>query len=539
MTRISPAGLAVGLIFMAGSLVPALLPRPWYVQGVLSGIALALGYAVGAGVAAGWRRIWNKREPSSDSRRPVISYLALAVALATLAWALVIHVRWQLDVRMLMEMAPGVWAYLPPALLVAVVTGALLVIGGRGVLASSRHFLRLLQRVMPRGLAVVVEVIAVVLILVLLFDLVVASRLVPALEEAHHRSDQSFDSDVEVPTSSLRSGGPGSLIEWERMGRQGREFVAGAPAVSDLEGFSGEPANDPIRIYVGLEVADSAQSRALLALEEMERMGAFDREVIVLVAPTGSGWIDPYAIEPVEYMYNGDTAAVAVQYSYLASWLVMIRNQDLATDASRALYQAVRQRLEEEPEASRPKLLLYGESLGAFGWERTFDDLAEAAAAADGILWVGPPRVNPLWREMVASRDSGSLLWRPVFDEGKTVRFGPDLESLLAPGGTWPPPRIVYLQHASDPITWLGLDVITERPAWLDPPRGPDVSRHTPYLPVVTYVQMAVDLALGTSAPVGHGHKFGPAQAEAWSLILPPSDWDNRDTDALLAHIGG
>jgi len=314
-------------------------------------------------------------------------------------------------------------------------------------------------------------------------------------------------------------------------------FVAETPTAAELEGFSGDPATEPIRIYLGLEVADSAETRAVLALEEMQRTGAFDREVLVLVAPTGSGWIDPYAIEPLEYMDNGDTAAVAVQYSYLASWMVMIRNQDLATDASRALYRVVSQRLAEEPESTRPKLVPYGESLGAFGWERTFDDLTDVTGGADGALWVGPPRVNPIWREMVAARDPGSPLWRPVFEGGETVRFGPDRESLLAPDGAWSHPRIVYLQHASDPITWLGLDVITERPAWLDPPRGPDVSLHMPYLPVVTYLQMAVDLAMGTNAPIGHGHKFGPAQADAWSLIIPPSGWTSADTDALLAHI--
>jgi len=76
-----------------------------------------------------------------------------------------------------------------------------------------------------------------------------------------------------------------------------------------------------------------------------------------------------------------------------------------------------------------------------------------------------------------------------------------------------------------------------DKPEWLDPPRGPDVSMHTPYVPLVTYFQLVIDLILGTNAPVGHGHKFGPAQAEAWSLILPPNGWTTEDSEALVAVV--
>lgn len=105
----------------------------------------------------------------------------------------------------------------------------------------------------------------------------------------------------------------------------------------------------------------------------MERIGAFEREVIVLIAPTGSGWIDPYAIDGIEYLHNGNTAAVAIQYSYLASWMVMIGNQDLTRDAAGSLLAAVNERVSRLPEEERPQVLICGESLGAFGWERLFE----------------------------------------------------------------------------------------------------------------------------------------------------------------------
>jgi uncharacterized membrane protein len=528
-------GLSTALVFMAASLVPSLLPRPWYVQGTLMGLALSLGHGVGSAIAAVWRRF----RPSTSGGLPQATrYLVLAPPVGLTIWMLVIHVRWQADIRVLMDIEGGVWLYLMLAVLAGLALGPVLVLFGRGVAWSFGRFRRLLIRAMPEWLAAVSLAVGVLVGIVVFYDLVVASWAIPTLEAAHRSSDRSFDPGVNPPASSLLSGSTQSLIGWEEMGRQGRVFVTEAPSPADLEAFSGGPATEPIRIYVGLQVADSAEARAQVALAEMERTGAFQREVIVLVSPTGSGWIDPYAIGPLEFMYAGDTAAVAVQYSYLASWLVMIQNQDIATDASAALYRAVSRRIQEEPESSRPKLLLYGESLGSFGWERTFSGLEGVVDGVDGALWVGPPRVNPLWRSLMSRRDPGSPMWRPIFQNGETVRFGPDVGSLLAPGARWSQPRIVYLQHASDPITWLGLGVLFDKPEWLNPPRGPDVSAHTPYVPVVTYFQMVIDLILGTNAPVGHGHKFGPAQAGAWSLILPPPGWTLEDSEALVAVVG-
>ncbi|HSJ84234.1 MAG TPA: alpha/beta-hydrolase family protein [Acidimicrobiia bacterium] len=531
----SLTGLLTGFVFMAASLVPSLLPRPWYVQGAIVGLALAFGYGVGSTIAFGWHRL---RGPTVVEPSRATVFVVLAAPMGLVIWMLVIHLRWQSDIRVLMDMERGVWLYLAFATFLGLALGSVLVLIGRGVGWISGRLRRLLVRMMPGWMAILSMTVVALVGIVVFYDLVVASWAIPSLEAAHRRSDRSFDPGVKPPESSFRSGSAESLIDWERMGRQGRVFVTETPSPADLEAFSGVPAIDPIRIYVGLQVADTAESRARLALAEMERTGAFQREVIVLVAPTGSGWIDPYAIGPLEYMYAGDTAAVAVQYSYLASWLVMIQNQDIATDASAALYRVVSRRIQEEPESSRPKLLLYGESLGSFGWERTFAVFDDVVDGSDGALWVGPPRVNPLWRRLMSGRDAGSPIWRPIYEGGKTVRFGPDVESLLAPGARWTEPRIVYLQHASDPITWLSLDVFFDKPEWLDPPRGPDVSAHMPYVPVVTYFQMVIDLILGTNAPVGHGHKFGPAQAEAWSLILPPPGWTIEDAEALVAVTG-
>lgn len=536
MWRPPLGGVLGALVFWAASLTPSLLPRPWYFQGAVSGVAIALGYGLGSAMAAlarpvGWR-------PTATTARRIRVGLVGAGAILV-AWAGTVHHLWQSDVRRLMGMEPGVWMYLAGALLTAVPVGYVLVVVARLIRRSFQAYVRLLGRVMSTVWSRMMGVITVVLVVVVVSDVLIGGRVFTALNEAYLASDRRFDVDVVRPESPLRAGSPASLIAWEAMGRQGRSFVTAAPSLKELESFNGQPAVEPIRIYAGLQAAETAQERAEVALAELERTGAFDRDVIVVIAPTGTGWIDPYAVDPLEYMYNGDTASVAIQYSHLPSWVLMIGNQDRAVHAARALFEAVENRLAREPASERPRIVLYGQSLGSFGLEAVFDGIDDVKRRTDGVLWVGPPRSNRLWRDLMARRQADSPIWRPVYQNGETVRFGPDGRSFSAVGGPWNPPRVAYLQHPSDPITWLSLDVLFERPKWMSEPRGPDVSRRMPYIPIVTFWQLAVDLAMGTNAPPGHGHKFGDAQAEAWALILPPDNWTPRDTGQLREVLAG
>ena len=52
------------------------------------------------------------------------------------------------------------------------------------------------------------------------------------------------------------------------------------------------PAKEPIRAYVGLQTADTDEPNGVL-LSELERSGAFEREVLVIAPTTGTGWINP------------------------------------------------------------------------------------------------------------------------------------------------------------------------------------------------------------------------------------------------------
>jgi uncharacterized membrane protein len=149
------------------------------------------------------------------------------------------------------------------------------------------------------------------------------------------------------------------------------------------------------------------------------------------------------------------------------------------------------------------------------------------------VLLVGPPNSNALWREFVAGRDPGSRAILPRYRQGATVRFGAGPADLQQPPGGWSRPRVVYLQHASDPITWWSPELMLRRPDWLKEPRGPDVSPSMHWYPFVTFWQVTADMAFSVDIPVGHGHNFGTTPVAAWADIAPPDGWTTEQTAAL------
>jgi uncharacterized membrane protein len=222
-----------------------------------------------------------------------------------------------------------------------------------------------------------------------------------------------------------------------------------------------------------------------------------------------------------------------MQYSYLPSWLSLLVDQSKVTGTASALITAVRARWEALPAQSRPKLVLFGESLGSYGTETAYPDLASLAGGADGALLVGPPFVNPIWNQLVDERDDSSPVWRPVHGGGDTVRFVQDATELRT--STGPPPKVLYLQNASDPIVWWSPELLVQPPDWLDDPRGPDVSPDMHWYPGITFWQTLVDLFFANDVPSGHGHVYGSSVADGWAELLPPPGWTTDDTVRLRA----
>src|SRR4029450_6267760 len=98
---------------------------------------------------------------------------------------------------------------------------------------------------------------------------------------------------VEPTTSPLRSGGPGSLVSWDSLGRQGRNIAGTGPTASEIAAFTGSPGKEPSRGEGGRPSARDVEDRAKLAVDDLERAGGFDRANLLVATTTGSGWLDP------------------------------------------------------------------------------------------------------------------------------------------------------------------------------------------------------------------------------------------------------
>src|SRR5262249_33462093 len=259
---------------------------------------------------------------------------------------------------------------------------------------------------------------------------------------------------VTQPTSALRSGSPKSLVPWDTLGRQGRTFVGDGPTTAQISRFTGKPADEPIRVYAGLQSAPSIEAESALVLRELRRTGAFNRKELVAATTTGTGWVTPAMIDPLEYMYDGDTAVAAIQYSFLPSWISFIADKAPAQEAGRDLFDAVYGAWSRMPANHRPRLVVFGESLGSFGGETAFSGINDGTNRTSGVLRVGPTNTNTRWSRSTADRQPGTPEWQPVYRDGTTVRFVTALGQLSPVPKEWVPPRVVYLQNTSDPIVW-------------------------------------------------------------------------------------
>ena len=271
-------------------------------------------------------------------------------------------------------------------------------------------------------------------------------------------------------------------------------------------------------------------------LAELNRTGAFHRALLAVATATGRGWVDPALVDPLEYMYRGNTAIAAMQYSYLPSWISFLVDQRRARQAGRELFNTIYDYWTTLPTNSRPRLVVLGESLGAYGAESAFSSVADLTTRTSGALFTGPPNSSALWRELTDARTHGSPEWQPISGDGHTVRFAASAADLHQPDGTLLHPKVVYLQHASDPIVWWSTKLAWQPPDWLTEPRGPDVNRQMHWYPLVTFWQVTCDMFAGNGAPPGHGHHYGPEVPTAWAAILNPPDWTSADTTRLTTR---
>ncbi|ORX05784.1 alpha/beta hydrolase [Mycolicibacillus trivialis] len=524
-------GTAVGLVFIWLSLTPSLLPRGPLFQGLVSGGAGAIGY--GLGVFAVWLvRYLRSRQSSPSAPRWAWLVLAGVGAVGMVASIVWFHV-WQDRLRDLIGVPHlGRLSYPLTGVLSVLVLFAL-VEGGQLTRRLFRFLVGQLNRVAPPRVSKVVAVGLLVALSIALLNGVVVRTAMHTMNTTFASVNDEMDPDSAAPTSPLRSGGPGSLVTWESLGHQGRIFVESGPSVQQLSAFNGSAATEPIRVYAGLNSADGMAAAAELAARELKRTGGLNRKVVAVATTTGTGWINEAEATALEYLYNGDTAIVSMQYSFLPSWLSFLVDKENARQAGTMLFEAVDALVRAMPEDSRPKLVVFGESLGSFGGEAPFMNLNNVLARTDGALFSGPTFQNTIWTDLTENRDAGSPEWLPTYQHGRNVRFVARPDDLHRPDAPWDEPRVVYLQHASDPIAWWSPDLLFRKPAWLAEEHGVDVLPEIRWIPVVTFLQVSADMAVALDVPPGHGHHYVQDVADAWAAILRPPGWTHDKTERL------
>jgi Alpha/beta-hydrolase family len=259
-------------------------------------------------------------------------------------------------------------------------------------------------------------------------------------------------------------GGLGALVLAVVQGRaRSPRLAVGLAATLVLTGCAGTPSP-------ASSSAEGAAARA--AVTALVRSGGLSRSTVLVAVPTGSGWVDEGAVRSLEELTGGDLATVTVQYAAHPSWVEYLLGTDRAERSATALLGAVRAQIDELPAAQRPRLLIFGESLGATAAAAAVQEVG----GVDGCLLVGRP---------------GS-------------------------GGGSPLPGCTDVRNDDDPVPWW-------RPGLAMTPRA-----GLPWLPVATFWQLTGSLVTSLDHPLGHGHRYGETLADDWAALDVPTGDDVR-----------
>lgn len=546
LVRLDFVGVMFAAVLFCLSLTPSLLPRDWLTAGIIGGINAAIGYGIGVLVGFWVRRLVTRGRswwPPPRRLRYGIQAVAIAVPIGACVLTVLRAAVWQRDIAAVMGISGPATAEYLRTLFVALVTASVLI----AIVRVVKDTITFTARVMIRRwhindeIAMFIGTATVVVFVITLFNGVLVRGFLAGASAVFQPQNGATRIGVEQPIAPQKSGSPDSFALWDTLGFQGRNFAGTGPSAAELAALNGRPAKEPIRIYAGLQSGATTAARVSVLLSELQRTRAYERELLVIIPTTGTGWVDPVAARSIESMYNGDTALVAMQYSYLPSWISFLADQQKSIEAGRAMVGAIHQRWTQWQPARRPKLALYGESLGSMAGQGAFGFLPDVEDMNfTSVLWVGPPNASTLWKALTVRRDPGTPEVQPRYDDGHTVRFaqgaGPaEIAAVAEP--PWKLTRVLFLQHASDPVVWWSPDLILRRPDWLSEPPGFDRSPSMRWYPIVTFWQVSADMAgnitNSTPVPTGHGHNYGDSQLDGWVAVAAPQGWTTSDTGRI------
>ena len=321
-------------------------------------------------------------------------------------------------------------------------------------------------------------------------------RLKSSLSENGREADKAL---VDAPDDRYVTGGPGSLVEYNSLAREGRRFVHWRVSAEELAAAGESEAKEPLRVFIGYDSSETLAGRVDLAMAELERLNAFERKHLLAICPAGSGYANSVPVEAMEFFTSGDCASVVVQYGLLPSMFSLNLIPD-AADGYRLLLDRIRQRIAAMPSEDRPSLHLYGESLGAniaqVALERN-PALADADRTTitdvDSVLFVGSPGGTHLRDELA---DNPQVVH---VDRWQDLPANP-------PAGC----QFWFLDHDADPVTRFQMALARRQPHWLShEPRGRNIPADMKWFPILTWQQVLLDVAYATQAQSGVFRSLG------------------------------
>ena len=522
-------GVIAALAMYAVSVSPSLMARSWAWHAVASGILVACGYVAGVVVQNVAQLVIRLTGLTISASEPVELGFRIGIgALFALWWiyAVIQSYRRARKAAALVNMPGETFGeYLLGTAGAVVVSWMLLRIVG-ALNGLCWMLIASLDAHMPRPAAIVVSMVILFAIMFFLTSKVILRGGIGFFRRKAEQLNMRTARGIYQPFVPERSASPASSVTWESVGGQGRVFLGRGPSRLDIAQVCGGVAMEPIRVYSGMPTGGSGiEQAAATVVAELHRTGAFDRAVILIAASTGSGWVDEWQVQPLEFLTRGNCATASLQYSYVPSALNWLTGLEPAQEASAALFAAVRAELDLMDEADRPALFVCGESLGAFASQSVFESFEDVLARVDGALWVGTPAFTPMHAALTAARHKGSPEVAPVVHNARRVRFvnePSDLRTDLYGRelGLWGFPRVVYAQHPSDPVVWWTNKLIWTQPDWLRERAGRDVSLNVEFTRFATYIQVLADLPVAGTAPGGHGHTYHEELIPLWRGIL-------------------
>ena len=529
------AGLAGAEVATWGAVSPSLLPHSWWATAANVGVLQGMGHGFATVASQALRPV---RSDKPQSLLPVPVRLAMT---GVTAGVFATSLRRRAHQEKLVE-SDEKFKVSPQILGITLGTlgyGVVLLIGD-AIQAFIDAINELLGKKLPPVASWPLAVVGGGALLILVGDRMVVRRFAVRVSRQAQELDREFMRGADQPQRAERSGSPDSLVDWDTMGRQGRAVVAGGPRREDIERLVDGEAMEPIRIFVGLDTerdqAPDFEAMAAVAIKEMHRTGAFERSHIAVMSAAGTGWINDFHTSGFEFVTRGDSAVVAMQYSYLPSAYSYLADRKNPVHSSRVLIEAIRRELESIDLNDRPKLYVGGESLGAYGVSDAFETVEEFLEHTSGGVFTGTPGFASNHSYLTRHREKGSPQRLPLIDGGRHVRFTAHPAHLRhdfrgnAYTNTWEEPRFVFAQHASDPVVWWEPSLAIKPPDWLREPgsRGEpapaaqrlDALDTMRWMPLVTYWQVGIDQLPSKDYPSPHGHNYHDETVAYWNGVI-------------------